>query len=85
MDWVDEALRGQGIVGMVVLKELWTSGIPQESVLGPGLLNSFITDMDSGIKASSARLADDTNLCDAARLEGRDAIQSDLGKLKKML
>ena len=65
----------------------WTSvmtGFPQGLGLGPEIFNMSVGDMGSRIECTLNKFADDTELSGAAdMLEGRDAIQRDLGRLER--
>ena len=60
------------------------SSVSQELILGPVLVNIFISDMDDEIECTLSKFADDTKLSSAVDMaERRAAIQKDFVILKK--
>ena len=82
--WLDGHAQRVAVSGSMSKWRLVTTGVPQESVLGLELFNIFVGDTNRGFECTLIKFADNTKLSGAVHtLEGRDAIQRDLGRLGK--
>lgn len=86
-NWLDGCTQRVMVNGSMSTWKSVTICVPQEPVLGPAQFNIFVIfvgDMDSEIKSILSKFVHDTKLCGVVdTLEGRDAIQRDLGRLEK--
>ena len=88
IQWIKNWLDGRchRVVVNSSMPRWWpvTNCISQGSVLGPVLLNIFISDIESGMKYILSKFTGDTKLSDSVEIiEGRDAIQRALISLMR--
>ena len=82
-NWSDGCIQRVTANGSASKWKPVTSGVSPGSVLGPILLDIFISDTDSEIECTLNKFADDAKLSVVDVLEGWDAIQRDPDKLEQ--
>ncbi|CAM5097662.1 unnamed protein product [Natator depressus] len=81
-NWLKDKEQRVGINGKFSEWRGVTSGVPQESVLGPILFNLFINDLEKGVNSEVAKFADDTKLLKIVKTKADcEELQKDLTKL----
>ena len=85
-NWLDGHAQAVAVNGSMSRWRSVMNGVPWGPVLGQAPFNIFVGDTDCGIKCTLSTFTSDTKLCGTVNtLEGRDAIQRELGRLERKL
>lgn len=61
-NWLDGCIQRIVVKGSTSVQRSVVSGVPQGSILGPGLLNIFISCIDRETKCTLSKFANDTKM-----------------------